>query len=51
MSPREKMMPPLPPTNQTPWERMVEFTKRLLTVPKSELPESRKTKKRKHPKL
>lgn len=32
--PREKMLPPQPPTNETPWERFERITKRVIAAPK-----------------
>ena len=37
-----------PPREPTPFERMTELTRRILHVPKSELPNKGKPRKRKH---
>lgn len=31
---RDKMIPPQPPTDQTPWERFAAFAKKIIAVPK-----------------
>ncbi len=36
------------PKSRTPLERMTELTRRLVAVPKSEIPRKRKKAKRKH---
>jgi len=43
----KKMMPPVPVPGATPWDRFAEFAKRIITVPKSEVPTKRKPKKSK----
>ncbi len=42
------MTPKLTPKTRTPLERMTDLTRRLVAVPKSEIPTKRKKGKRKH---
>lgn len=48
--PREKMIPPQPPTNQTPWERFAAFAKKIIAVPKDAVVKPKGTKKVTRPK-
>jgi hypothetical protein len=42
------MIPPQPPTNETPWERFERFAKKVIAVPKNAVVKP-KAKKRKRP--
>lgn len=42
---REKMIPPQPPTDQTPWERFEQFAKKVIALPKDALAKPKRQKK------
>lgn len=44
---REKMIPPQPPTKETPWERFERFAKKVIAAPRvAETPRRNRKKRR-----
>ena len=46
---RDKMIPPQPPTDQTPWERFADFAKKVIAVPKDAVVKPKHEKRKRPP--